>query len=75
MPPSTSSNITSARRKRRSNKQYRHRHELLYVINHPTMANVMYYTKHFFLKSAFVLLAENFEMVTEFYHNNTDGNT
>ncbi|CAM4750600.1 unnamed protein product [Rotaria magnacalcarata] len=53
MPNSSSSNIIAAKRTRRSNKQHRHRHELLHVIRYPSLNNIAYYTKHFFFKTAF----------------------
>ena len=58
---------TTAKRTRRSNNQHRHRNDLSYVMRHPTMANVTFYTKYFFFKSAFGRLVLVFMFVSIFH--------
>ncbi|CAF1196755.1 unnamed protein product [Rotaria sp. Silwood1] len=57
MSNSTSSNINATIRTRRSNKQYRRRNELSYLMSHPTFTNFVVYFKYFFFKSNFGSLA------------------
>ncbi|CAF2711783.1 unnamed protein product [Rotaria sp. Silwood2] len=66
MPSSTSSNITTAKRIRRSNKQHRRRHELSHVIRYPTFTNVFYYAKYFFFKTALGRLMLIFTLIAGF---------
>ncbi|CAF0863883.1 unnamed protein product [Rotaria sordida] len=66
MPGSTSSNINTAKRTRRSNKQNRHRRELSHVIRYPSLNNIAYYAKYFFFKTAFGRIVLLFTMFAGF---------
>ncbi|CAF3659479.1 unnamed protein product [Rotaria sp. Silwood1] len=66
MPSSTSSNITTTKRTRRSNKPYRYRRDLSHVIRYPTFTNIIYYAKYFFFKTVFGRLLLIFILIAGF---------